>query len=421
MSEKSIKIEGLGKQYRLGVIGTGTLSHDLNRMWARIRGKEDPYSKIGESNDRTSENKGDYVWALRNVSFELNKGDVLGVIGRNGAGKSTLLKLLSRITSPTEGEINFNGRLAALLEVGTGFHPELTGRENVFLNGAILGMSKSEIQEKFDEIVEFSGCAAYIDTPVKRYSSGMLVRLGFSVAAHLETDILVVDEVLAVGDLEFQQKCLGKMNEVSKSGRTVLFVSHNMQAVGKLCTKGLYLKDGEMQSFGDINTVLDDYVRSLGDELKSYLNEEELNHEEVRIREVKVLPKDSSEQRELLVGEPWAISVKFELGKGFEHIVVAAGISGTMDEQVNTTWSSPLNLDSGVFEVQFTNLFHLATGTYYLTIGLSNYERSLEYHPNVISFTISEVAVDNLHPRILRTKGNGLILNQMEEKVSKLK
>jgi len=213
MSEKVLQITNLGKQYKLGTVGTGTLSHDLNRWWAKIRGKEDPYLTVGEENDRTSSKTDGYVWALKDVSFELNRGDILGVIGRNGAGKSTLLKLLSKITSPSEGEIKYKGKVASLLEVGTGFHPELTGLENIYLNGSILGMTKKEITSKLDEIIEFSGCAAYIDTPVKRYSSGMLVRLGFSVAAHLEPDILVVDEVLAVGDLEFQNKCIGKMSE----------------------------------------------------------------------------------------------------------------------------------------------------------------------------------------------------------------
>ena len=244
MSEISLKVEGLSKQYRLGQVGTGTLSHDLKRFIYRMRGKEDPFLKLGSANDRSSKNTEGYVWALQDISFELKKGEVLGVIGKNGAGKSTLLKVLSRITSPTTGEIKINGRMASLLEVGTGFHPELTGRENIYLNGAILGMSKFEIKSKLDEIVDFSGCAAYLDTPVKRYSSGMIVRLGFAVAAHLESEILVVDEVLAVGDQDFQNKCIGKMKDVSSSGRTILFVSHNMQSVQNLCQNGLLIENG---------------------------------------------------------------------------------------------------------------------------------------------------------------------------------
>jgi lipopolysaccharide transport system ATP-binding protein len=245
MSEIAIKVEQLSKLYALGQIGTGTISRDLERWYARIRGKEDPYAKIGQINDRTAKGSSDFVWSLRDINFEVKKGEVLGIIGRNGAGKSTLLKILSKITSPTTGRISIDGRIASLLEVGTGFHPEMTGRENIFMNGAILGMRKFEIQRKFDEIVDFAGVAAYIDTPVKRYSSGMYVRLAFAVAAFLEPEILIVDEVLAVGDAEFQKKCIGRMKDVSvNDGRTVLFVSHNMAAVKSLCTKGLVLKNG---------------------------------------------------------------------------------------------------------------------------------------------------------------------------------
>jgi lipopolysaccharide transport system ATP-binding protein len=256
MSELILKIENVSKQYRLGKLGTGTISHDLNRWWHKIRGKEDPYLRIGDINDRTKAGGSDYVWSLQNINLEINKGEVLGVIGKNGAGKSTLLKILSQVTPPTLGEIKVKGRIAALLEVGTGFHPELSGRENIYLNGAILGMTKNEIKSKFDEIVEFSGVAKYIDTPVKRYSSGMMVRLGFAVAAHLEPEILIVDEVLAVGDAEFQEKCLGKMKDVSGQGRTVLFVSHNMSAIKNLCTKGLLLNKGQVQFSGNIDDTL---------------------------------------------------------------------------------------------------------------------------------------------------------------------
>lgn len=244
--EPIIKVENIGKQYRLGNVGTGTLSHDINRWWqTSILGKEDPYLKIGEVNDRTQKGGSDYVWALQDINFEVKPGEILGIIGKNGAGKSTLLKLLSRVTAPTTGKITSYGRIASLLEVGTGFHPELTGEENVYLNGAILGMTKKEIASKYDEIVDFAGCAKYMDTPVKRYSSGMRVRLGFAVAAFLEPDILIVDEVLAVGDAEFQKKAIGKMQDVSKGeGRTVLFVSHNMASVKSLCTSGIVLEDG---------------------------------------------------------------------------------------------------------------------------------------------------------------------------------
>jgi lipopolysaccharide transport system ATP-binding protein len=258
----AIKIENVSKQYRLGVISTGTLSHDLNRWWTMsVLRREDPYLKIGEANDRTSKGNSEYVWALKDINMEIEQGDVVGIIGKNGAGKSTLLKLLSRVTKPTTGTIKYKGRIASLLEVGTGFHPEMTGRENIYMNGAIMGMTRAEITRKLDEIVDFSGCERYIDTPVKRYSSGMTVRLGFAIAAHLDPEILVVDEVLAVGDAEFQKKAIGKMQDVSKGeGRTVLFVSHNMTAVKSLCKRGIILQNGYMQYTGDVNTAVSTYL-----------------------------------------------------------------------------------------------------------------------------------------------------------------
>ena len=262
MSRNVIEVNHLSKQYRLGQVGTGTISHDLNRFFHRIRGKEDPYLKLSQTNDRSSQEGGEYVWALDDVSFNLQSGDVLGIIGKNGAGKSTLLKILSRITSPTAGSIKLKGRLSSLLEVGTGFHLELTGRENIYLNGAILGMTKKEISSKLEEIVDFSGCAKYLDTPVKRYSSGMVVRLGFAVAAHLEAEILIVDEVLAVGDQEFQNKCIGKMQDISNTGKTVLFVSHNLTSVKSLCKKGLLIENGRSTYFGDIETAVSNYLSS---------------------------------------------------------------------------------------------------------------------------------------------------------------
>src|SRR5690554_5307044 len=256
-----LKAENISKQYRLGLVGTGTLTHDLNRLWHSIRGKEDPYLKIGAVNDRSSKANSEYVWALRDINFEVKQGEVLGIIGKNGAGKSTLLKILSRVTLPTTGVIKTKGRIASLLEVGTGFHPELTGRENVYLNGAILGMTRAEITAKLDEIVEFSGCEMYVDTPTKRYSSGMRVRLAFAVAAHLEPDILVVDEVLAVGDVEFQKKAIGKMQEISQGdGRTVLFVSHNMASVKSLCTRGIVLENGTSVYEGTAEESVDFYL-----------------------------------------------------------------------------------------------------------------------------------------------------------------
>ncbi len=266
MSELAIKAENISKLYRLGNVSAATFKADAYKLWAKIRGQEDPTIKLAQVNDRTQKNTSDYVWALKDINFEVNQGDVLGVIGRNGAGKSTLLKILSKVTAPTTGTIKVKGRIASLLEVGTGFHPELTGIENIYLNGHILGMTKREIDRKFDEIIDFAGVEKYLNTPVKRYSSGMYVRLAFAVAAHLEPDIMIVDEVLAVGDAEFQAKCLGKMNDASKKeGRTILFVSHNLASIKALCKKGIYMQNGMIQAAGDMNEVLNLYKRnSLG-------------------------------------------------------------------------------------------------------------------------------------------------------------
>lgn len=263
MSNIAIQFDHVGKLYQLGVVGSGTLSHDLNRWWAtKILGKEDPYLKIGETNDRSKKGSSDFVWALRDITFDVEQSDVVGIIGKNGAGKSTLLKLLSRITSPSTGVIRAKGRIGSLLEVGTGFHPEMTGRENIYMNGSIMGMTRKEISGKLDEIVDFAGVERYLDTPVKRYSSGMTVRLGFAVAAFMEPEILVVDEVLAVGDAEFQKKAIGKMQDVSQgSGRTVLFVSHNMASIKSLCNKGVVLKNGQIDYIGNTEDSVNHYLQ----------------------------------------------------------------------------------------------------------------------------------------------------------------
>jgi ABC-type polysaccharide/polyol phosphate transport system ATPase subunit len=262
MKDIILKAENISKQYRLGQVGTGTMAHDLNRWWHQVRGKEDPYLKIGDTNDRSTKGTSDYVWALQDINFEVKRGEILGIIGKNGAGKSTLLKILSRVTAPTTGSIKFGGRVASLLEVGTGFNGEMTGRENIYLNGAILGMTKKEITSKLEEIIEFSGCERYIDTPVKRYSSGMYVRLAFAVAAFLEPEILIVDEVLAVGDAEFQKKAIGKMQDISRTGgRTVLFVSHNMAAIEDLCHNCILLENGSIKYKGKTEEILKIYNR----------------------------------------------------------------------------------------------------------------------------------------------------------------
>ena len=302
----AIEFNHVGKQYRLGLVSTGTISHDLNRWWqTAILRKEDPYLKIGSVNDRTQKADSDYVWALRDIDFKVEQGDVVGIIGKNGAGKSTLLKLLSKVTGPTVGSIRARGRIASLLEVGTGFHQEMTGRENIYMNGAILGMTKREIAAKLDEIVDFSGCERYLDTPVKRYSSGMMVRLGFAVAAHLDPEILVVDEVLAVGDAEFQKKAIGKMQDVSKGeGRTVLFVSHNMASVKALCKSGVLLENGTLKFSGSIKDTIDLYIGEGGSSENQYFDDLSTapGNDVIRIKSFEILPLDGSDQISIETG-----------------------------------------------------------------------------------------------------------------------
>ncbi len=318
MSKVVLKVENLSKQYRLGQLGTGTMAHDVNRWWHKVRGKEDPYLKIGDSNDRSVAGGSEYVWSLKDINFEVQQGEVLGIIGKNGAGKSTLLKILSQVTTPTTGDFKAKGRIASLLEVGTGFHPDLSGRENVFLNGAILGMSKVEIKSKLDEIVEFSGVAKYLDTPVKRYSSGMMVRLGFAVAAHLEPEILIVDEVLAVGDAEFQKKCLGKMKDVAGQGRTVLFVSHHMASVRSLCTRGLLLNKGMIDYIGSTTDCVSRYLGSQ-DNYLTELNErtDRLGSGQLKFTSIDAFNNLGESKNEFFAGESINIKLKFHLNEIF--------------------------------------------------------------------------------------------------------
>lgn len=315
MSNFVIKVEGLSKIYQLGEIGTGTISQDFERWWARLRGKEDPLLKIGETNDRNSKGINNVVWSLKDLSFEIERGDAVGIIGRNGSGKSTLLKILSRVTSPTTGKIKGKGRVASLLEVGTGFHHELTGRENIYLNGAILGMRKKEITRHFDAIVDFAGVERYIDTPVKRYSSGMYVRLAFAVAAHLESEILIVDEVLAVGDAEFQKKCLGKMSNISKNeGRTVLFVSHNMGNIQTLCNIGFVLNKGELTYFGEASNAINSYVTN-DDHHKEGVLEDAVRQggsQNVRFSKVTFEDVDGQQVSTLMSGKKYFIKMDLE-------------------------------------------------------------------------------------------------------------
>lgn len=314
MAETAIKVENVSKLYKLGYVGSGTFRDDVKYFFDKLRGKQNAAELIAETNDREQKGKSEYVWALKDINFEVKRGEIWGVIGKNGAGKSTLLKILSKITSPTTGSVKYKGRIASLLEVGTGFHGELTGRENIFLNGAVLGMTKAEIKSKFDEIVEFAGVERYVDTPVKRYSSGMTVRLGFAVAAHLEPEILIVDEVLAVGDAEFQKKAIGKMQDISAGGgRTVLFVSHNMASVRKICNKGLLMRNGKIAMIDEVERVVDNYLSS---EAKQIFKQEwELKNapgnDFVRMKKVEVKAMNNQALENFDVKTPLEISVKF--------------------------------------------------------------------------------------------------------------
>lgn len=351
MSKKDIilKAENVSKQYRLGVVGTGTLSHDLNRWWHKVRGKEDPYLKVGETNDRTKKGDSQYVWALKDINFEVERGEVLGIIGKNGAGKSTLLKILSKVTAPTTGSIKTKGRIASLLEVGTGFHPELTGRENVYLNGAILGMTKKEIASKMDEIIAFSGCERYIDTPTKRYSSGMTVRLAFAVAAFLEPEILVVDEVLAVGDVEFQKKAIGKMQDISKGeGRTVLFVSHNMAAVKSLCTKGIVLENGSVVFKGNseeaVNYYLDNAYRVASKPVIE--REDRKGNKKLLVKDIYIETIEGTKVGEVHSGEEYYINIGYEKTKPIDpkQLTIVLQFKNDNDELVTTIATDELGV-----------------------------------------------------------------------------
>ncbi|HVX52272.1 MAG TPA: ABC transporter ATP-binding protein [Chitinophagaceae bacterium] len=391
----AIKVENISKIYRLGDIGTGTLSNDLKRWYALARGREDPILKIGEVNDRTVKGKTDVVWSLRNINFEIEQGEAIGIIGRNGAGKSTLLKILSRVTSPTTGRVMGEGRVASLLEVGTGFHPELTGRENIFLNGTILGMRKKEIKSKFDAIVDFSGVERYIDTPVKRYSSGMYIRLAFAVAAYLESEILIIDEVLAVGDAEFQKKCLGKISEVSKGeGRTVLFVSHNMAAVKTLCNNAMVLEHGLLKYSGNEANAVTYYLRGASEIQNCRLFGDEYNTEHFSLKEISLNPKNQTSDIALDEYHEIEINVKLDIKKEPERLHVTFVLNNEAGEPIFTFShvSSYLRLKKG-FNYLKCNLpkGYLNVGTYYLSFYLIQDSReTLFVEKDIISFNVQE-------------------------------
>jgi lipopolysaccharide transport system ATP-binding protein len=483
MSDVVIRVEGVSKLYRLGEVGTGSLAHDVNRWWHKVRGKEDPYLKIGEVNDRTKpaaravasnesrvtgeenavpvagselivaseegrvagkelrvtgENQSasepatrhqlpatapqggapatsysplftpkappsDWVYALKDVSFEVKRGEVLGIIGRNGAGKSTLLKILSRVTTQSEGRIKVRGRIASLLEVGTGFHPELTGRENIFLNGAILGMRKAEIARKFDEIVEFSGCARYIDTPVKRYSSGMYVRLAFAVAAHLEPEILIVDEVLAVGDAEFQKKCLGKMKDVAGHGRTILFVSHNMAAVKALCTRSIYLANGLLEMEGPTNEVVSAYLKAGMDGASEKVwndTESAPGNENILLKSVSVKPPEGQDVITIDTGA--VIEVGFQNHKPGINLDFTAYVRNSEDLvlfESGFILSSNRDSRQGTYSVRGEIPGHLLNAGHYSLSVLFGQDQShaLYRFDNVVSFAVENTATGRGH------------------------
>ncbi len=342
---KVINVNNISKAYQLGDFSTGTISQDVERFIAKIRGKEDPFLKIGETNDRSKKGESDIVWSLKDINFEIEEGGVVGIIGRNGAGKSTLLKILSRVTSPTTGHIKVKGRIASLLEVGTGFHPELTGRENIFLNGAILGMRKAEIKRKFDEIVDFSGVERYVDTPVKRYSSGMYVRLAFAVAAHLESEILILDEVLAVGDAEFQKKCLGKMGDISKGeGRTILFVSHNMAAISNLCNKTILLKNGILQDFDYTRAIIDKYISS-GKENEAVVEAESIfikkHCDKAAFKRFKLISENRGLTTNFAIDEKVVIEMEYEVLVDDAMITPSIHVVDNMGSIILATFNGP--------------------------------------------------------------------------------
>jgi lipopolysaccharide transport system ATP-binding protein len=398
MSDIAIKAENISKLYRLGNVNAASMRDDMLSMWARMLGKEDPTLSLAQANDRTQKGTSEYVWSLKDINFEVKKGDIVGIIGKNGAGKSTLLKILSKVTAPTTGSIKMNGRIASLLEVGTGFHPELTGKENIYLNGHILGMRKKEIDRKFDEIVDFSGVERYIDTPVKRYSSGMYVRLAFGVAAHLESDILIIDEVLAVGDAEFQKKCLGKMQDVSKGeGRTVLFVSHNMPSIKAICKNGIILKQGRIDFQGDVKQTIAKYFDSavkmnqLGIIPDNY---ERYNTGEAKIRKVFILNDDSIPSEDVFYKAPIRIKIEIEVFKPINDALVDIKIV-TKDGVVIThsmnvfDGSIPYNLAEGIHIINLEIENSMQVGNYSLDCGI-HYSSgdTIDYLENFYNFQV---------------------------------
>ncbi len=428
MSNIAIQFDHVGKLYHLGVVGTGTLSHDLNRWWkTTILGQEDPYLKIGETNDRSKKGSSDFVWALKDISFEVEQGDVVGIIGKNGAGKSTLLKLLSRITSPTSGMIRAKGRIGSLLEVGTGFHPEMTGRENIYMNGSIMGMTRSEITRKLDEIVDFAGVERYLDTPVKRYSSGMTVRLGFAVAAFMEPEILVVDEVLAVGDAEFQKKAIGKMKDISEGGgRTVLFVSHNLPAVRSLCRNGIVLSNGQIDFVGTANECVDHYIDTNSNDMSRIVTIEK-KHRTGKVDKELEFVEVSIENDNLHVASDESLTFILKVrinNRKIDKFTVGLHFKNIEDKCVGTYVSS-INIvpkDKEFFDIKLIVHHHnLSRGRYSTSfnIGLKDLETGLRDYDvihNVINFEVTEFTKGKVLSLWQNGWGN-IILQDVEMKI----
>jgi lipopolysaccharide transport system ATP-binding protein len=403
MGDTAIKVENISKCYQIGDTSSGSLRETVANLFSGSKSK-----------------KVEDFWALKDISFEVKKGDTVGIVGKNGAGKSTLLKVLSRISEPTSGRIELEGRVSSLLEVGTGFHPELTGRENVFLNGTILGMTRAEVRSKFDEIVDFSGVTKFLDTPVKRYSSGMRVRLAFAVAAHLEPEIMIIDEVLAVGDTEFQKKCLGKMKDVASEGRTIIFVSHNMGAVKSLCNSGILLKNGKVVEIGTAEEVVDHYLENTV-ELKGIFHlpkppVREFSEQLGYATEIRFEDQHGQTLPVLPLGESWQVRVKFTLLEKVTHFVIALGMKTLEDQAIRTSWSKPEDLEAGDYEVIFRDeTVYLTSGVYKLVLGLSSRERSFQY--------LSEAAYiefdSYINKEVALRSNSGIILNQMNVEVVK--
>ncbi len=417
-----LKAENISKQYRLGTVGSGTLSDDLKRWWYNVRGKEDPFLKVGAVNDRSSNATEDYVWALQDIDFQVKNGEVLGIIGKNGAGKSTLLKLLSRVTAPTTGSIKTKGRIASLLEIGTGFHPELTGRENIFMNGAVLGMRRNEIKDKLDEIIAFSGCEKYIDTPVKRYSSGMTVRLGFAVAAHLEPEILVVDEVLAVGDAEFQKKAIGKMQDLSSGeGRTVLFVSHNMASIQNLCSSCILLEKGVIKFHGNVNKAIDSYLETESPsgfrefpikEFKSIYNS--------KIESLQLFDSENKTASSFRMGENISLKINCKISDKFNQLGVNVRLNDTRQNRIAAwrTLESGINLEDRIINdtlslnltIKNLNVFD---GFYTLSFAIVDGDNTVDLLENALSIEIIPSKVDVFNSKVV-SKSYNLIYTPCE-------